>query len=166
MVKFRDTGFERLGSSAVTDQILREFSYWNKVSGLWLSRSKVPDAGIGWLRGATRLYSLNLSDTEVTDAALEHLRGLPELYSLNLRGTQVSPRGVLELIASSDYMQIAFPGGWVSKVENVHGFQLELSSPAITGEQLKFFGIVRASASLDLDGIALTDEGLANLGGA
>lgn len=165
MVKFRDTGFESLGSSAVTDQILREFSHWNKVTCLWLSRSKVTDAGIGWLRGATRLYSLNLSGTEVTDAALEHLKGLPELYSLNLRGTQVSPRGVLKLIASSDYMQIAFPGGWVSKVENVHGFQLELSSSAITGEQLKFFGIVRAPAYLDLNGIALTDEGLANLGG-
>ncbi len=165
MVEFRDTGFESLGSSAVTDQILQDFRYWNKVSGLWLSRSKVTDAGLGCLRDATRLYSLNLSDTEVTDAALEHLKGLPELYSVNLSGTRVSPRGVLELIASSDYMQITFPGGRVWKVENVHGFQLELSSPAITGEQLKLFGIVRAPAYLDLDGIALTDEGLANVGG-
>lgn len=165
MVEFRDTGFESLGHSAVTDQILRDFNYWNKVSGLWLSRSKVTDAGIEYLRGATRLYSLNLSGTEVTDATLEHLKGLPELHSVNLRGTQVSPRGVLELIASSDSMQIAFPGGWVWKLENAHGFQLKLSSPAVTGELLKLFGTVRAQAYLDLDGIALTDEGLASLGG-
>ena len=66
MVESRDTGFESLGSSAVTDQILRDFSHWNKVRGLWLSRSKVTDAGIDCLRGATRLYSLDLSGTEVT----------------------------------------------------------------------------------------------------
>ncbi len=165
MVEFRDTGFESLGSSTVTDQILRDFSHWNKVRDLWLSRSKVTDAGIACLRAATRLSSLNLSGTEVTDAALEHLKGLPDLHSVNLRDTRVSPRGVLELIASSDCLRIVFPGGWVSTVENVHGFQLEMRAPAITGEQLKLFGIVRAPAYVDLDGTAMTDEGLANLNG-
>lgn len=165
MVKFRDTGFESLGHSAVTDQILQDFSHWNKATSLWLSRSKVTDAGLKCLRDATRLYTLNLSGTEVTDAALEHLKELPELHSVNLRGTQVSPRGVLELVASSDYMQIAFPGGSARKTENSYGLQLELSSPEITGELLKLLGTVRAPAYLDLDGITLTDEGLANLEG-
>ncbi len=163
MVKFQDTGFESFGNSVATDQTLRDLSCWNQVQGLWLNHSSVTDAGIRCLRGATRLSSLDLSSTEVTDEALEHLKELPELYSVNLRGTQVSPRGVLDLLKSSEYLQIVFSEGWISNVENPHGVQLELSGPSITGEQLRRFGIVRAPAYVDLDGVALTDEFLMNL---
>jgi hypothetical protein len=45
----------------------------------------------------TRLRLLYLSSTRVTDAGLEHLKGLTEIEWLFLPGTQVTDGGVNEL---------------------------------------------------------------------
>lgn len=45
----------------------------------------------------TASENLYLSNTRVTDAGLEHLRGLMQLRFLDLRGTQVTEAGVREL---------------------------------------------------------------------
>jgi hypothetical protein len=72
--------------------------------GLWLvhhlrlsGESKVGDAGLAGLKGATNLRTLDLSRTAVTDGGLEHLKGLTDLRGLYLADTHVQGTGLSHL---------------------------------------------------------------------
>ena len=72
-----------LDRTKVTDTALE---HWKggltELSFLWLSDTKVGDAGLEHLKGLTKLKWLLLSQTKVTNAGLEHLSGLTELEGL------------------------------------------------------------------------------------
>lgn len=55
------------------------------------------DAGLGYLKGLTKLQGLYLGQDNVTDAGLEHLSGLTELQDLDLRETKVTIEGLKKL---------------------------------------------------------------------
>jgi len=61
------------------------------------SGTPVPGAGLGSLKGLTRLRDLRLRDVHITDASVEHLRVLTGLEYLDLRGTQITEAGFRQL---------------------------------------------------------------------
>jgi len=68
-----------------------------RIVWLDLSRTKVGDAGLKALAGASRLLRLDLHGTAVTDAGLVALKGLGQLRTLNLYGTPVTDAGLVSL---------------------------------------------------------------------
>ena len=60
-------------------------------------RIRVTDDGLRYLKGLTRLKSLELGGSKVTDAGLERLEGLTQLQELDLTGTKVTDAGVKKL---------------------------------------------------------------------
>ena len=67
------------------------------LQGLWLSQTRVTDAGLEHLEGLTNLQELYLGATQVTDTGLEHLKGLVNLQYLDLSGAQVTDPGLEHL---------------------------------------------------------------------
>jgi hypothetical protein len=55
---------------------------------------RVTDAGLRYLRGMTRLVSLDLTSQRITDAGLEHLQGLAQLEELRLAGSGITDAGL------------------------------------------------------------------------
>ncbi len=64
-----------------------------------LSATKVTDAAVAQLGGASKLRLVRLAETGITDAAIETLLKLPTLESINLYGTKVTDAGVSKLSA-------------------------------------------------------------------
>lgn len=62
-----------------------------------LSATKITDASVAMLSGATQLRLIRLAETEITDAALETLSQINSLESINLYGTKVTDAGVAKL---------------------------------------------------------------------
>ncbi len=81
-----------------------------KVVWVYLSHSKVTDAGLRHLRELTNLRGLILDGTQVTDAGLVHLKGLTNLRRLVLKNTQVTDAGVEKMKnAIGDHFAIDVP---------------------------------------------------------
>ncbi len=109
-----------------------------------LARTKVTDAGLATLAGATDLQRLRLENTALTDAGLDHLLGLENLEYLNLFNTQVTDAGLEKLHALKGLRRLY---AWESKAtkegaEKLHaanpnviinlGWDTEIGRPAIT----------------------------------
>jgi hypothetical protein len=62
-----------------------------------LSGTRITDAGLAYLKDATKLERLELRGTQITDAGLEHLKNLTGLQWLAVSGTRVTEAGVQEL---------------------------------------------------------------------
>ena len=69
-----------------------------KLEELALGGSKLTDAGLVHLKGATSLTCLGLDGTTVTDQGLENLKGLVNLDCLHLDRTVVSDAGLQHLV--------------------------------------------------------------------
>ena len=59
---------------------------------LWAT--KVTGGGLRWVKGLTRLESLNLQNSPVTGPGLEHLSALTQLQTLSLQGTLIDDVGL------------------------------------------------------------------------
>lgn len=109
-----------------------------------LGRTKVTDAGLATLAGATNLQRLRLENTAVSDAGLDHLKDLEKLEYLNLFKTQVSDAGLEKLHGLKGLRRLY---AWESKAtkegaEKLHaantnviinlGWDTEIGRPAIT----------------------------------
>jgi hypothetical protein len=68
-----------------------------EVGNLNLSRTKVTDAGLVYLKGLEKLKKLRLNFTRITDAGLVHLAGLSNLKQLGLQRTRVTDAGIKKL---------------------------------------------------------------------
>jgi uncharacterized membrane protein len=62
-----------------------------------LSATKVTDASVAKLAGASQLRLIRLAETQITDAAIDTLAKLTSLESINLYGTKVTDAGVAKL---------------------------------------------------------------------
>ena len=71
--------------------------YFYEIEYVWLSNTRVTDAGLAHLQGLMGLKILSLHSTQVTDAGLAHLKGLTGLQILWLNGTQVTDAGLAHL---------------------------------------------------------------------
>jgi mono/diheme cytochrome c family protein len=109
-----------------------------------LGRTKVTDAGLATLAGASNLQRLRLENTAVTDAGLDHLKGLEKLEYLNLFNTQITDAGLEKLHGIKGLRRLY---AWETKAtkegaEKLHaananaiinlGWDTEIGRPAIT----------------------------------
>ena len=81
-----------------TNDSLRALSVFDKLQTLFLTGTKVTDAGLVHLKGLTNLSRLGLESTQITDAGLTHLGRLPKLHSLNLYGTNLTDAALVHLV--------------------------------------------------------------------
>ena len=77
------------GSAEVTDEGLGHVANMNRLTSLWLGRTKVTDASMKKIAKLNRLRVLSLTDTKVTGAGLAQLAPLEELEQLSLSGSDV-----------------------------------------------------------------------------
>ena len=109
-----------------------------------LGRTKVTDAGLAALAGATNLQRLRLENTAVTDAGLDHLKALEKLEYLNLFKTNVTDAGLDKLAGLKSLRRLYV---WETKAtkegaEKLHaangnliinlGWDTEIGRPAVT----------------------------------
>lgn len=90
-----------LSSSRITDAGLAHLKEIRDLQGLTLNHTEVTDAGLIHLKAVTHLKELFISDTHITDAGLAHLEGLSELQKVDLTRTSVTDEGVEKLKASA-----------------------------------------------------------------
>jgi Leucine-rich repeat (LRR) protein len=91
------TGLRRLSlrDARISDLMLaRKLAGMKGLRHLDLARTRISNAGIGYLAGLTGLVSLDLSYAELDDEGLGKLVGLGELVSLNLDSTHVTDAAV------------------------------------------------------------------------
>ena len=90
----------------ITDCELNYVKGLSKLETLDVARTQITDAGLTHLRRLVSLTSVNLNRTQITDAGLEHLKGLKNLRRLDLKGTQVTPEGAKKLQEALPYCEI------------------------------------------------------------
>ena len=91
------TGLRRLSlrDARISDLILaRKLAGMRGLRHLDLARTRISNAGIGYLAGLTGLVSLDISYAELDDEGLGKLVGLGELVSLNLDSTHVTDAAI------------------------------------------------------------------------
>ena len=81
----------------ITDCELKYVKGLSKLETLNVDRTQITDAGLAHLERLVSLTSVNLNRTQITDAGLEHLKGLKNIRRLHLKATQVTPEGVKKL---------------------------------------------------------------------
>ena len=136
-----------------------------------LSDTRVKDAGLGHLKGLTKLANLDLRNTRVSDAGLKHLRGLTNLLTLYLDGTQVSDAGLAHLKGSGNdhLLHLGLGGTQVSDagLEHLKGLTslgvLNLSGTQVGDTGLAYLKGLAKLWELALTGTRVTDAGLMHL---
>jgi Leucine Rich repeat len=108
-----------IGNAKVTDNDLACLQAFPELEHLYLSQTKIGDAGLKHIKGLKHLKRLGLIGTRVTDAGLKELEGLQELDDVLLGGTKITDAGLLSLC----------------KLKNLRS--LILSQTAVTGASLK-----------------------------
>lgn len=134
-----------LKESTIKDEWL---SYIEKLplSYLSLYGTKISDAGAPHLAKIKTLHQLDLTDTDVTDASMEALASLPILDNLQLVRTGVTNSGVAVLQKKA------------TKLVN-----LELADTKVTADCLASLGSFSKLAEIEIAGIQLKPEDLAQL---
>ncbi len=84
---------------------------------LWIYQFNAPlklfgahSTGLQYLKGLTRLTTLELQETKVTDTGLKHLTGLTNLTTLHLLRTKVTAQGVADLKKALPECKIGWDG--------------------------------------------------------
>ena len=93
LLKFSKLDQVQLIGAALTDEHYAALARLKSLKHLDVSGSNFDDRGLAALAGKD-LFGLWLTDTKITDAGLRHLTGMPRLYNLWLRGTQVTDTGL------------------------------------------------------------------------
>jgi hypothetical protein len=92
--------------SLVDDATLERIEKRHALKRLYLTGTKITDAGLRHLAGLKELRELDLAKTAITDAGLKQLEGLSSLRNLDVQGTQVTTEGVARLKAAIPALQI------------------------------------------------------------
>ena len=139
------------------------------LTGVFLTNSKISDAGLEHLKGLTQLQGLFLDNTKVSDAGLEHLKGLTQLQVLCLNGTKVSDAG-LEHLTGLTQLQDLYLGD--TKVNDA-GLQylkgltqlqsLSLANTKVSDAGLQYLKGLTQLKHLDLGGTKVSDAGVKKL---
>jgi internalin A len=141
----------------------------NPVTSVFLTKTKVTDAGLKELAALKRLLYLNLEKTSVTDAGLKQLTPLKELRTLYLAETKVTDAGLKELTAFTKLQNLGLGGtrvtdAGVKQLAAVQGLkELSLRGTPVTGVGLKPLANLKDLQSLHLCSTHLPDADLKEL---
>jgi internalin A len=95
-----------LGTTAVTDDQLKELAGLKHLWNLDLVSTQVTDKGLGYVREHKNLRKLHLYGTPVTDAGLKEVAGFIHLEVLDLSQTRVTDAGLKELLALKELKRL------------------------------------------------------------
>lgn len=95
-------------------------AYFDEVTELNLTNTRVMDASLAQLQGLTNLRLLNLCNTQITDAGLVHLKGLTGLQELYLTDTHVTDVGLAHLRGRTSLQGLNLANNQVTDAGLVH----------------------------------------------
>ncbi len=90
------TGVQLLDTPATNDD-LKHLAVLPSVERIWLSSTKVDDAGMPLLKVCPKLKYLVLNDIALTDEGIFHLTAFQDLEGLSLNGTKITDAGLVHL---------------------------------------------------------------------
>jgi Leucine-rich repeat (LRR) protein len=116
-VKAVDLSFWKNADDALMQQVGR----LDQLEAISLGQCpSVTDAGLGHLRGQSRLKALDLSGTSITGAGLKHLRGMRQLESLNLIALEVKDADLQNLGKLTALEHLCVSGAQISDTGLAH----------------------------------------------
>jgi Leucine-rich repeat (LRR) protein len=99
----------------IDDYVLLAVAAHKDLKALRLAGTSISDDGLRLIAPLTGLQKLDISrplhDTWITDAGMKYLKGLTRLQSLNLGGTNVTDKGIAELSALVELRHLVLPDG-------------------------------------------------------
>jgi hypothetical protein len=134
-----------------------------------LENSRVTDAGLARLQGATLLRTLSLGGTAVTDAGLRRLQGMTQLQRLYLFKTGVTDAGLAHLkrLTGLECLDLQYTGVTDAGLAHLQGLQqlrtLRLDGTGVTDAGLPHLGSLAGLQRLHLRYTGVTDVGVQNL---
>ncbi|MEM7561206.1 MAG: hypothetical protein AAF394_18940, partial [Planctomycetota bacterium] len=162
--KLRDLNFI---DSGVNDEGLASLSTFEQLHSVSLDRTNVTGAALRHLAGNKNLKSLSLGGTAITNDDLSHLPALPSLENLNLRSTKVTSLEHLKELKSLKSINLTDTQVDDAGLKRLGEFpeaveSLRLMNTQITGAGLRHLAGMKSLTYLDLQGTAVTDEGLSH----
>jgi hypothetical protein len=160
-----------LSGSKVTDAGMESLKNLPALTKFYLQRTRVTDAGLVEVGGLKALQLLDLKDARVTDAGLSHLKGLTALQKLHLSGTKVTDAGLAQLnglttLQELDLSKSQVTDAGLAQLKGLTALQkLNLSGTNVTGAGLAQLNSLTALQELDLSYSPVTDAGLEGLKG-
>ena len=158
------------GSKKVTPELLQKIISFGKISYLNLSDSNITDEGMAILKDASSVETLFLTGTKITDAGLEPLVGLSGLIILHLPETitddgfkHVGEITTLKTL-SAERCQITDDG--MAHLANMSELSwLKLNHTAVSDKGLDAIKDLTTLHTLELMNTKITDKGLLSLSG-
>ena len=123
-------------SSKLTDADLPNLAGASKLEELGLHGTQVTDEGMQHLAGLTSLRQLNLTDTSVGDAGLAKLVGLTSLVRIDLQNTKVTDAGLAHLDGMKDLVWIQLSNTPVTDAA-AEALQAQFPDAQITNETIE-----------------------------
>ena len=171
---FANIGTVELSSAHITDIELGRLNLkgLNQLEGLYLTDSKLTDAGLQYLEGLPQLQALALggqSQTQITDAGLEHLMGMNQLQQLSLNHCQITDAGLERLKGMSRLQDLSLGETQVTDIglEHLEALDhlpvLDLASTRVTDDGLEHLKRLSRLRYLHLNGTHVTDVGVKKL---
>ncbi|MDW7995999.1 MAG: leucine-rich repeat domain-containing protein [Gemmatales bacterium] len=100
-----------LSDTRITDAGLKELATLKKLKTLHLCGTGLTDVGLKELAALQNLTTLDLSDTPITDAGLKELAALKNLTTLDLENTRITDAGLKELARLKSLAVLYVDGG-------------------------------------------------------
>ncbi len=160
-----------LSDSLIGDTTLARIAGLTTLKRLRLARTSITDAGLAHLSGPKNLEELDLRDAgehghRVTTAGLGALRGLTKLRRLDLAGT-AAENSVLALISQMpnlnelDLRRTKVTGAGLAHLSGLAGLEiLELTGLSVGDEDVLHLARLRALRRLTLSGRGISDRSL------
>jgi hypothetical protein len=154
----------------ITDAELRHVESMKALRQLLLAETDVSDEGLQYLQSMTQLREVTLrGNSRVTGTGLGYLRSAASLESLDLSSTRVSDSGLTALVAFPNLKTLelddtAITDAGLATVASLTSLEkLTLSKTRITDEGLARLVALKNLKELYLNGTAVTDRGIGQL---
>ncbi|MCI0682906.1 MAG: sigma-70 family RNA polymerase sigma factor [Gemmataceae bacterium] len=136
-----------LKGTRAADEHIKLLRFFKELRELWLSETRLTDAGCADLAPLQNLQTLRLGATSVSDAGLKHLTNLRQLKDLAIGWTKITDAGLKDLSQLTELRE------------------LDLRQTALTDEGLKSLRPFRKLETLQIALTKITDAGLKELHG-
>jgi hypothetical protein len=158
--------------SSVVDSDLGRVHEWSRLQQLYLSNTRITDAGLKYVEGRRELDTLDLEGTQVTDAGLAHLHDLPKLRFLILNSTRITGKGLRHLKGLAHLQDLSLDKTQITDddlptlkdLPELH--DLSLCNTKVTDAGVPHLAALTNLKIVRLDGTGVTNAGLRHFEGA